>query len=134
MFVKPAEYQGDFLPPSDCTPEPVAPILDSILVGTHVASAMYAKSEIQNPRAAIAFNLIGAGVWLSSAIYGFYFTTECRNLTELAARNRARRMRRTVLSGPPSASGGPEAEEPVPAPAAATPTPLVPAVPRSPEE
>ncbi len=70
----------------ECTTSPAAPLIDSILVATNVGSAVYVEGQnnVKNKAEAVSFGLGVATFWLSSAIYGFYFTRECAVLKEEA--------------------------------------------------
>jgi hypothetical protein len=70
----------------ECTTSPAAPLIDSILVATNVGSAAYVEGQnnVKNKAESVALGLGVATFWLTSAIYGFYFTRECAMLKEEA--------------------------------------------------
>jgi len=118
VFVQPARKDGDIVIASDCTSNPAAPVVDTILVATNLMSSVYVANQdhVSNKGEAVTVGVIATAFWLSSAVYGYYFTGECKNLRE-APPDRPRRIRRTVLSGPPVPIPPPTAEPPtVPAP------------------
>lgn len=104
-FVDTAVYDNGVLRPGECTTSFVPPVADTVLVATHLASAVFQANQqgVANKNTFIALDLAGAAVWLSSAIYGYYFTTECTNLRAEQGPHYQLRNERTVLSGGPSA-------------------------------
>ena len=103
MFVDTPLSDNGVRRPGDCTTSPLAPVLDSVVVATQVGSAIYegTQNDLPNKRATLALDLTAAAVWLSSAVYGYYFTAECRNLKAEQGTNPLR-IERTVLSDFPS--------------------------------
>jgi len=70
-----------------CTTNPLAPANDTLLASTNVVSALYVASEdnVRNKGAAVGIGLGVAASWISSAVYGFYNTDQCRELIEADA-------------------------------------------------
>ena len=125
MFVQTPKTEDGITRPGDCTSNAIAPFIDTLFVGTNLASALYISGQdnVANKGAAIAVGAAVASLWLSSAIYGFYFTSECKGLMEAGPQGSYQRVRvrRTVLSGLPAplppATPPPAYDEPAAAPA-----------------
>lgn len=84
LFVKPLpdRYErGDF---ADCTTNVAAPVIDTLFTATNVASAVYVAGQdnVTNKGTAVTAGLLVGALWLSSAIYGYSHTSECRDAKE----------------------------------------------------
>jgi hypothetical protein len=84
IFVQPLppDHGDDYRP---CTSSRVAPVVDTILTLTNLASALYVASEnnVTNKDAAVTLG-IGVGIlWALSAGYGYSHTAECEEAHEL---------------------------------------------------
>ena len=107
MFVTTPTDEGEgILVAGDCTTNVAAPAIDTILTGTNLISSLYVAGQdgVSNKGEAVTVGLLATGFWLSSAIYGYYFTSKCAALKadgDQAPHSRARRLRRTILSAPP---------------------------------
>jgi hypothetical protein len=57
----------------------VAPVLDTLFVGTNLASVLYVAGQdnATNKGQAIGLGLSVASLWLASAVYGYTKTSEC---------------------------------------------------------
>jgi hypothetical protein len=68
----------------NCTTSRTAPVVDTILAATNVASAIYVAGQdnIKNKESAVMLGLSVAAVWASSAVYGYRATSECREAKE----------------------------------------------------
>jgi hypothetical protein len=66
----------------NCTTTPVAPVIDSLFTLTNLLSAFYVANEdnVTNKGTAVGVGLGVAAFWLSSAIYGYYNTSQCAEL------------------------------------------------------
>jgi hypothetical protein len=88
----PSRYErGDF---SNCTTSVAAPLADTLFSLTSVGSSIYVASQdnVTNKGwAVVSLGLIGGGVLLSSAIYGYRRTGECRAAGEEANDRPSRR-------------------------------------------
>ena len=106
IFVQPPKNDDGLVRAGDCSTNVAAPAIDTVFVGTNVISAVYVAGQdnVTNKGAAIGAGIAVAGLWLSSAIYGYYYTSECKSLRESEAQGpwRPARIRRTVLKGPPA--------------------------------
>src|SRR6185312_5486873 len=81
LFVTPPhETYGGHV--ANCTTNRAAPVIDTIFVGTNVISALYVAGEdnVTNKGSSVALGLGVAALWLSSAIYGYYNTSQCEEL------------------------------------------------------
>ncbi|MFL5308633.1 MAG: hypothetical protein ACJ8F1_25695 [Polyangia bacterium] len=120
VFVQPPHDDEVRHSAGSCTSSPIAPVLDSVLTLTNLASAVYVATEknASNRDAAVVLGVSFAALWLSSAIYGFYETSRCSELVSEEAADPffgPVPSRRPVYRGP----GGPEfvaPPPPVPAP------------------
>ena len=104
VFVQPLrdryEYErGDF---PVCTSSQLAPIVDTLFTLTNVGSAIYVAGEdnVTNKGTAVTAGLLVGAVWLSSAIYGYSKTSDCREAKE-EADYRPRRLMRPRAPPPP---------------------------------
>jgi hypothetical protein len=63
----------------DCTTSRTAPVVDTILTATNVASAIYVANQdnVKNKGPAVMLGLSVAAIWASSAVYGYRATSEC---------------------------------------------------------
>jgi len=68
----------------DCTTSRTAPVVDTILTATNVASAIYVASldNVKNKGPAVMLGLSVAAIWASSAVSGFHATSQCREAKE----------------------------------------------------
>lgn len=82
LFVQPPHESDDFRSAAGCTTSPVAPVIDTIFTLTNVGSALYVASEdnVTNKGTAVGAGLLVGALWLSSAIYGYYNTSQCAEL------------------------------------------------------
>ena len=82
LFVQPAPDDSPGRQMINCTTSQVAPVVDTILTVTNLFSVFYVASEnnVSNRGTAVGVGLSVATVWLSSAIYGFYSTSQCEDL------------------------------------------------------
>lgn len=69
---------------STCTTNVTAPVIDTILAGTNLASVVYVAGQdnVTNKGASIGLGLTAAGLWLASAVYGYSKTSECSAAVE----------------------------------------------------
>jgi hypothetical protein len=79
LFVQPLSERhqpGDF---PDCTDNPIAPVVDTVLTLSNLGSAAYVATEdnVKNKAAAVTVGVLVGAVWLSSAIYGYSKTSAC---------------------------------------------------------
>ena len=67
-----------------CTTNPAAPVIDTVLTATNLASVLYVAGQdnVSNKGQAIPLGLLAASVWLSSAIYGYYNTSKCAEIRD----------------------------------------------------
>jgi len=105
-----------------CTTNRVPPVLDTIFTLTNVGSALYVAGQdnVQNKGAAVMLGLAVAGLWLSSAIYGYTGTSECEEALadggsySYPPPRRAPPVRRAVPVAPPPPPAAPPAAESAP--------------------
>jgi hypothetical protein len=94
IFVQPlpGRYErGDF---SNCTTSVAAPLADTLFTLASAGSSIYVASQdnVTNKGwTVVTLGLLGAGVLLSSAIYGYRRTGECRTAKEEADDRPSRR-------------------------------------------
>jgi hypothetical protein len=86
LFVQPLpdRYErGDF---SNCTTSVAAPVIDTLFTLTNVGSSIYVAGQdnVTNKGAAVTAGLLVGALWLSSAIYGYSHTSDCRAAKEEA--------------------------------------------------
>ena len=69
---------------STCTTNVTAPVVDTILTGTNLASAVYVAGQdnVTNKGASVGLGLFVAGFWFASALYGYSKTSECSAYVE----------------------------------------------------
>jgi len=107
IFVTPPRDEGDGITVAgDCSTNIAAPAVDTALVGTNLFSSIYVAGQgnVSDKGQAVGIGVVATAFWLSSAIYGYYYTTKCAALRtddDPGPRRRPPRLRRTVLSGPP---------------------------------
>jgi hypothetical protein len=65
-----------------CTTTPIAPVVDSVFTLTNLLSVFYVANEnnVTDKGTPMAAGLAVAAIWLSSAIYGYYNTSQCADL------------------------------------------------------
>jgi hypothetical protein len=100
IFVQPLPAHYERSDSVNCTTNRAAPILDTIFTLTNVVSAVYVAGQdnVTNKGTAVGLGLAVAGLWLSSAIYGYSKTSECEAAMEDDAP--APRYRRPVVQRP----------------------------------
>ncbi|HEY4393945.1 MAG TPA: hypothetical protein VGP64_07785 [Polyangia bacterium] len=122
IFVKPLpdRYErGDF---ADCTTNAAAPVIDTLFTLTNVGSSIYVAGEdnVTNKGPAVTAGLLVGALWLSSAIYGYSHTSECRDAKEDADDRPSRRYVRprapAVRYQQPTPAAEPSVTVPPPAP------------------
>jgi len=121
----------------NCTTNRAAPVIDTIFTLTNVVSAVYVAGQdnVTNKNTAVGLGLAVAGLWLSSAIYGYSKTSECEAAMDDDAP--APRYRRPVAQRPVAAPAVPSdnwAPSVTVAPTAAPPPPAQPTTPGSPAQ
>ena len=105
LFVEPlnpAAASGGY---GTCTTNVVAPVLDTLFVGTNVASVLYVAGQDNNTNKSqsIALGLSVASLWLASAVYGYSHTSECTSYVERNYQEPPRRARPPRPYSPPNA-------------------------------
>jgi hypothetical protein len=82
LFVQPPRESDDFRSAFGCTTITAAPVLDTIFTLVSVGSAVYVASEdnVTNKGRTVNGSLLVGALWLSSAIYGYYYTSQCAEL------------------------------------------------------
>jgi len=128
LFVTAPQGEGRYAIAGDCTSNPAAPVIDTLLSSTNALSTLYVagQSNVTNKGQAIAVGLLATGLWLSSSIYGYYNTSKCAQLRAdegPGPYRRPPRIRRTVLSGPGGTQAMPPHPVPPPPPPQANPVP-----------
>ncbi len=70
-----------------CTTDLTWPLVDSAFALTNVGSSVYVatRADAPNKELAVTLGLLDAAVWLSSAVYGYVETSECRAAKAAAA-------------------------------------------------
>lgn len=121
LFVTPPhETYGGHV--SNCTTNRAAPVIDTIFAGTNVISAVYVAGEnnVTNKETAVGLGLGVAAFWLSSAIYGYYNTSQCEALmsedTMRPYYPPPQPVRRRVWQPPPPPPAAPPPGGPAPLP------------------
>jgi hypothetical protein len=123
VFVEPLpdrHVSGDF---ADCTTSPAAPVIDTLFALTNLGSAIYVGGQDSpNKGAAMTAGALFGALWLSSAVYGYFKTSDCRDAqADYEDRPRAHPLPRARPVGyPPGPTGGGRSA-PVPPSAPATP-------------
>jgi|GEM_PF-1654789 len=145
VFVQPPIHEDGFVRAGDCTTNVAPELIDTLLAGTNLFSALYVAndSKVTNKGSAVTVGLMASAFWLSSAIYGYYYTAQCADLKTVVAPQpyeRPRRFRRPVRVPPPRPAPPPSDEgtetpspgigptEPLPPAEASPPAPPVPPV------
>jgi hypothetical protein len=101
-----------------CTTNRAAPVIDTLFTATNLASTVYVATQDQGPHtgAAVGLGLAAAGLWMSSAIYGYQKTSECEAL--LAERDDDEPFRpanyRVIVPGERTSATAPISREPSP--------------------
>lgn len=103
LFVEPVSQghiAGDY---ANCTENPAAPIIDTLFAVSDGAGGivLYGRHNTGTTGAAIAAG-VATGLWLSSAIYGYSKTSECRDANAEAEAGEERRAPRGILRTPPA--------------------------------
>jgi hypothetical protein len=84
IFVQPLppEHGYDYQP---CTSSRVAPVIDTILTITNIASALYVgtRDNVTNKGESVTLGIGAATMWALSAGYGYSHTAECEEAHEL---------------------------------------------------
>lgn len=82
LAVHPAPVAFERGAPIRCTTNRAAPVIDTIFTASHVGSAFYLTTQSQKREAGalVGLELAVAGLWMSSAIYGYKKTSECEAL------------------------------------------------------
>ena len=122
VFVKslPENYHpDDYQPPEspDCTTTRAAPVVDTILTTTNVASALYVagRDDVENKGTAVLAGFLVAALWASSAAHGYVATGKCieakknADSPDFAFRTVFQRhlFRQSTDFGPPRPAAGP---------------------------
>jgi len=83
VFVQPPKDDYPSRENTNCTTSPVAPVVDTVFTVTNLLSAFYVANEdnVTNKGPAVGVGLSVAAIWLASAIYGYYNTSRCADLT-----------------------------------------------------
>jgi hypothetical protein len=86
IFVQPLPARYERGDSTDCTSNVAAPVIDTLFTLTNVGSSIYVAGQdnVTNQGAAVTAGLVVGVVWLSSAIYGYGHTSECRDAKEEA--------------------------------------------------
>jgi hypothetical protein len=82
LFVQPAPPGPPRSASVNSTTNRAAPVIDTIFTATNLASAAYVagQDDATNKGQAVTLGLAVAGLWLSSAIYGYAKTSECEDV------------------------------------------------------
>jgi hypothetical protein len=82
LFVQPPHEEYGSRGVIGCTTNRAAPVIDTIFTLTNFFSALYVASEdnVTNKGASVGAGLAVGALWLSSAIYGYYNTSQCSEL------------------------------------------------------
>jgi hypothetical protein len=69
-----------------CTTNRAAPVIDTVLTLTNIASAIYVASldNVKNKGTSVMLGLSVAALWANSAIYGYKATNACEEAKEEA--------------------------------------------------
>jgi hypothetical protein len=121
LFVQPPRDEGR---PAGCTTSYLAPGVDTVLVGTNLASVFYvaAQPNVTNKGEAMAVGTAVAAFWLSSAIYGYHNVGACIDANDDERPYYPPPRPRPSWSPPPQAAASPPRfapPGPPPAPASA---------------
>jgi hypothetical protein len=103
LFVEPVSQRhvaGDY---ANCTGNPAAPIVDTVLAVGEAAGAivLYGRHNAGTTGAAIGAGVV-TGLFFSSAIYGYSKTSECRDANGEAEAGEERRAPRGIFRTPPA--------------------------------
>jgi hypothetical protein len=81
IFVQPIAPRYERSERLDCTTNRAAPVIDTILTVTNLASAAYVAGQdnVTNKGTSVTLGLLVGAMWLSSAIYGYSKTSECED-------------------------------------------------------
>lgn len=113
VFVTPPHDTYGGRAAGNCTTSRAAPFVDTIFVGTNLVTALYVASEdnVANKGTSVGLGLSVAAFWLSSAIYGYYNTSQCEELLSEDARPfyHPPPVRRPAWQPPPPVSPPPPA-------------------------
>jgi hypothetical protein len=121
LFVQPLPDRYERGDVASCTSNAAAPVIDTLFTLTNVGSAVYVAGQdnVANKGAAVTAGLLVGTLWLSSAIYGYSHTAECRDAMEEADDRPTHHLARPRAAPPPPAAGYPGSApsgNPVPAP------------------
>jgi hypothetical protein len=139
IFVQPPHDQDGYRGIADCTTVPVAPVIDTIFALANIGAAGYVASEdnVANKGQVVGSGIAVATLWLSSAIYGYYYTSRCSELQREAEDG----PYRGPLWSAPHGWRAPVAPRPAPPPAQyavppaqAAPTSPTPVLPQQPDD
>jgi hypothetical protein len=123
LFVKPLPDRYERGDSADCTDSVTAPVIDTLFTLTNVGSAVYVAGQdnVTNKGAAVTAGLAVGALWLSSAIYGYSHTSECREAkddTEYRPAHHYVRPRAPAIRYQPAPSSEPSVALPPSVPAA----------------
>lgn len=84
VFTKPLPEHPSPLEEPDCSTSPVPPVIDILLSLSTAASVVYVttRDDVPNKSLRATAGVVATGLWLSSAIYGFGHTHDCRTARE----------------------------------------------------
>jgi hypothetical protein len=101
IFVQPIAPRYERSERLDCTTNRAAPVIDTILTVTNLASAAYVAGQdnVTNKGTAVTLGLLVGAMWFSSAIYGYSKTSECE---DALAEDEAPRPRMHLRAPPPA--------------------------------
>jgi len=107
IFVQPLPNRYERGDDIHCTSNATAPVVDTVFTLTNFGSSVYEarQDDVANKSVAVTAGILVGALWLSSALYGYTHTADCRAAKEVADDRPSRDYARPRAAPPPPAVG-----------------------------